>query len=160
MVKKHPLCFVSGGLKEHQKKQKGRRKLASVKAAVAKRLSDSYGVGVDSDIDKSDDEEEIPDIELYEKMMTDLIDKLKSSNNFIRNKAPNSDTITIHILPIDSVYLQAILPMRVTLFPSGMLCITNTPSINGNNALFCSELNREHAGERFRSLRLIAFETC
>ena len=75
MLKKNPLCFVSGGLKEHQKKQKGRRKLASVKAAVAKRLSDSYGVEVDSDIDKSDDEEEIPNIELYEKMMTDLIDK-------------------------------------------------------------------------------------
>ena len=64
------------------------------------------------------------------------------------------------IMAIDPVCPQAILPMRVTLFPSGMLCVTNIPSINGNDTLFCSELNGEHAGESFRSLRLIVFEIC
>ena len=61
------------------------------------------------------------------------------------------------IMDIDPVRSQTILPMRVTLFPSGMLCVTNTPSINGNATLFCSELNGKHAGERFRSLRVIVF---
>ena len=64
------------------------------------------------------------------------------------------------IMAIDPVCPQAILPMRVTLFPSGMLCVTNIPSINGNDTLFCSELNGKHAGESFRSLRLIVFEIC
>ena len=34
----------------------------------------------------------------------------------------------------------AILPMRMTLFPSGMLCATNIPLINSNNTLFRSEM--------------------
>ena len=56
------------------------------------------------------------------------------------------------IMAIDPVCSQAILPMRVTLYPSGMLCVTNIPSINDNDILFCSELNREHTSESFRSL--------
>ena len=59
---------------------------------------------------------------------------------------------------IDLVCPQAILPMRVTLFPSGMLCVTNIPSINCNDTSFSSELNREHAGESFKSLRSVVFE--
>ena len=62
------------------------------------------------------------------------------------------------IMAIDSVCPQAILPMRMTLFPSGMLCVTNIPSINGNDTLHCSEWHGEHDGECFRSLRLIIFE--
>ena len=48
---------------------------------------------------------------------------------------------------IDPVCFQASMPMMVTLFPSWKLCITNIPSINGNDTLFCSELNGEHAGK-------------
>ena len=59
------------------------------------------------------------------------------------------------ILTFDPVYLQAILPMMVTLFPFGMLCVTDIPSINGNDTLFCSELSGGHDGECFRSLPLI-----
>ena len=59
---------------------------------------------------------------------------------------------------IDPVCPQAILPMRVTLFPSGMLCVTNIMSINCNNTVFCSESNLEHAGGCFMSLRRIVFE--
>ena len=33
------------------------------------------------------------------------------------------------IMAIDPVCPLAILPMRVTLFPYGMLCVTNIPSI-------------------------------
>ena len=62
------------------------------------------------------------------------------------------------IMSTDPVCTQAIFPMGVTLFPSGMLCVTNIPSINGNDTLFVSELKGEHAGEGFRSLRLIGFE--
>ena len=50
---------------------------------------------------------------------------------------------------IDQVCPQAILPMTVTLFPPVMLCVTNIPSINGNDTLYCSELNAKHAGENF-----------
>ena len=64
------------------------------------------------------------------------------------------------IMGIDLVLPQKTLPMRVTLFPSGMLCATNIGSINGNDTLFYSEFNGEHAGERFRSLGLIVFEIC
>ena len=53
---------------------------------------------------------------------------------------------------------QAILPMRSTLFLSGMSCIINIPSISDNDTLFCSELNGEHADESFKSLRFIVFE--
>ena len=58
---------------------------------------------------------------------------------------------------IDPVCPQTILPMRVTLFPSGVLCVTNIPPINGNDTLCCSELNEKHAGESSWSLRLIFF---
>ena len=64
------------------------------------------------------------------------------------------------IMATDPVCPQAILPMRLTLFPSGMLCGTNIPSISGNDTLYCSELHGEHAGESFMSLRLIVFEVC
>ena len=57
---------------------------------------------------------------------------------------------------IDLVYPQAILPMRVTLFPSGALCVTNIPPITCENT-FCSELNGKRAGESFMSLRFIVF---
>ena len=59
----------------------------------------------------------------------------------------------VSIKAIGLVCLQAILRMRVTLFPSGMLCFRNIPSINGNDILFGSELSGEHAGESFGSLR-------
>ena len=64
------------------------------------------------------------------------------------------------IMAIDPVCPQTILPLRVTLFPSGMLCVTNIPSINGNDTLFCLELSGEHAGKSVRSLPLIVFEIC
>ena len=63
------------------------------------------------------------------------------------------------IRAIGSVCSQAIFPMRRTLFPSGVLCVTNVPSINGD-ALFCLELNGEHASEGFMSLRFKVFEIC
>ena len=59
---------------------------------------------------------------------------------------------------IDTVCPKAILPMGVTLFPSMMLFVTNIPSTNGNDALFCSKLNGEYAGENFMSLRFLVFE--
>ena len=46
----------------------------------------------------------------------------------------------------------------LTLFPSGMLCVTNIPSINCNDTYVCSELNGEHAGESCMSLRFIVVE--
>ena len=64
------------------------------------------------------------------------------------------------ISAIDPVCPQAILPMTVTLFPSGMPCVTNILSINGNDTFFCSELNGKDAGERLRSLQLIVFGIC
>ena len=64
------------------------------------------------------------------------------------------------ISAIDPVCPQAILPMRVTLFPFGVLCVTNIPSMNGNDTFSCSELNGENAGESFMSLRFIVFEVC
>ena len=66
----------------------------------------------------------------------------------------------ISIMATDPVCPQAILPIRATLFPSGMLCDTNIPCVHGNDTLFFSELNGEHAGESVRSLRLIVFELC
>ena len=59
----------------------------------------------------------------------------------------------ISIRAIDPVCLQAVFPVRVTLLPSGMLCVTNIPSINCNDTLLCSELNGKHAGEGCLSLR-------
>ena len=53
------------------------------------------------------------------------------------------------IMAIDPVCSQTILPIWVTLFPSGMICVTNILSINGNNTLFCSVLKGKHAGARF-----------
>ena len=54
---------------------------------------------------------------------------------------------TMSISVIDPVCPQAILPLRVTMFLVGMLCVTNIPSMNGNDTFFCLELNGEHAGE-------------
>ena len=48
------------------------------------------------------------------------------------------------IRAIDQVCPQAILPMRVTLFLSGMLCVTNIPTINGNDTLLYIELNKKN----------------
>ena len=62
------------------------------------------------------------------------------------------------IMAIDAVCPQAILPMRVKLFSSGMLCVTNISSINCNDTSFCLEWNGEHAGKSFISLRFIIFE--
>ena len=45
------------------------------------------------------------------------------------------------IRAIDLVCPQAILPMRMTLFPSGMLCVPNIPLIKSNDTLFRSELD-------------------
>ena len=64
------------------------------------------------------------------------------------------------IWAIDPICPQDVLQVRVTLFTSGMLCVINIPSTNGNDTSFCSELNREHAGESFMSLRFIVFEIC
>ena len=54
-------------------------------------------------------------------------------------------------------FLQAcpriIFTVRVTLFPSGMLYITNIWWRNKNNMSFYSELNVEHDGECFVSIR-------
>ena len=44
------------------------------------------------------------------------------------------------ISAIDLVCPQAILSMRMTLFPSGMLCVPNIPLINSNDTSFHSEL--------------------
>ena len=62
------------------------------------------------------------------------------------------------IRAIDPVCPEAILPIRVTLFPSGMLRVTNIPLMNCSDTLFCSELNGEHGGESFMSLQFIVFE--
>ena len=64
----------------------------------------------------------------------------------------------ISVRAIDPVHPQAIFPMRVTLFLSGMLCVTNIPSVNCNDTSFSSELNGENAGESSKSLRFIIFE--
>ena len=55
---------------------------------------------------------------------------------------------------IGPVWPTAIWPMRVNLFPSGMLCVTNIPSIKDKNTLCCLELNGEYAGESFMLLNL------
>ena len=59
---------------------------------------------------------------------------------------------------IHSVCAQAILPLRVTLFPPGVLCVANIPSINVNDTLSFLELNGEHAGESFMPLRCTDLE--
>ena len=59
---------------------------------------------------------------------------------------------------IDPVCPQAFLPMRVTPYPSGPLCVAYILSRNCNDTLYCSELNGEHAGENRMSLRPIVFE--
>ena len=66
----------------------------------------------------------------------------------------------ISIMAIDPICPQEILPMWFTLFHSGMLCVTNIPSINGNDTSFCLEFNVKHADENCMSLRLIVFEIC
>ena len=62
------------------------------------------------------------------------------------------------IMSTDPVCPQVILSMRMTLFTSGMLCVTNIPSTNCNDTIFCSELNGEDAGESLRSLHLLVLE--
>ena len=49
----------------------------------------------------------------------------------------------ISIRAIDSLCAQAILPMMVTLFLSGMLCVSNIPSRNCNDTLFLFRIERE-----------------
>ena len=56
------------------------------------------------------------------------------------------------IMTIDLVCPQAILPMKVTLVPSGILCVPSIPAIYMKDTLFCSELNLKHAVESFISL--------
>ena len=63
----------------------------------------------------------------------------------------------ILVKAIDLVCPQAILPMGVTLFPSGTLCATNIPSINHNDTIFYSEMSEKHDGETFMSLRFTVF---
>ena len=58
------------------------------------------------------------------------------------------------IRAIDQVCPQVILVMSLTLFPSVMIFVTNIPSTNCNNTLFCLEFNGGHAGERFMSYDL------
>ena len=71
-------------------------------------------------------------------------------------------SVSLHYLmsirATDSVCSQAISAMSVTQLNSGTLCVTNIPSINCKNTLFCSELNGEDDGEGFRWLRFIIFE--
>ena len=53
------------------------------------------------------------------------------------------------IRAIDLVCPQAILPMKMTLFPSEMLCVPNIALLNSSDTLFRSELNGDtlvHAG--------------
>ena len=68
---------------------------------------------------------------------------------------------------IDPVFPQAISPMRATLFPPGMLYVTNITSINCSDTLFSSELSGKDAGEKlsgkhadesFMPLQFIVFE--
>ena len=59
---------------------------------------------------------------------------------------------------IDPICPQTILSMRVMLFRSVILCVTNIPSINCNNTLFCSDLNGKHASENLMSLLFIVIE--
>ena len=49
--------------------------------------------------------------------------------------------------PIDTVCSQAILPMKVTLFSSGILCVTDITSIKCKEYSFCSELNENTLGK-------------
>ena len=67
---------------------------------------------------------------------------------------------SMSIMAIATVFPQAVLRKRVALFHSGKLCVTNIATINGNDTLFCLELNKKHSGERFRSIRLTVFEIC
>ena len=62
------------------------------------------------------------------------------------------------IRTIDPVCPQAILPMLVTLYPSGTLCATNIPLRNNNDAYDFTELDGKYSGESFMSLRFIVFE--
>ena len=51
----------------------------------------------------------------------------------------------------DPVCHRTIYLVRLTLFPSGMLNVTNILSRCLNDTPFCSELDGEHAGENFSS---------
>ena len=60
-------------------------------------------------------------------------------------------------MAIDPVCPQVVFPVRVTLFPSVMLYVTNIVSKYRNNTPLCSELNEEHADESYLSLWLKVF---
>ena len=62
---------------------------------------------------------------------------------------------TMPIRTIDPVCPKAILPEMATLFPSGVLYVTNGRSKNRNNTSFCLELNGKDASETLMSLRFI-----
>ena len=85
--------------------------------------------------------------------------ELEYEANFLhRHNSSASWHYPMSIRAIGSVSPQAILTMSVTLFTSGTLCAINISLIICNNALYCSQLNGEHAGKGFRSLRFIVFE--
>ena len=62
------------------------------------------------------------------------------------------------IRAIDPVCPQAILPMKATLLPFGMLCVTIIPAINCSNTLLCLELSGKDAGKRFMPLWFKLFD--
>ena len=95
---------------------------------------------------------------------TKLSPGLKERKNFFFQHLPNGYVYraSLHypmsIRAIDPVCPQAILPMRVTLFHSGTLCVTRIPSRNCDDKLYCLELNGKHDGENCISLKPIVFE--
>ena len=62
------------------------------------------------------------------------------------------------IIVIGPACSRAFLPVRVTLFASGMLSVTNIGSIYHNNNYVCGELSEEHAGENLMSRHWTVFE--
>ena len=64
----------------------------------------------------------------------------------------------ISIRAIDPVCPQATLPMMVTRYPSGTLCVTYISSRNCNDTLYCLDLNVGHAGGNRISLRSIVLK--
>ena len=61
---------------------------------------------------------------------------------------------------IDPVCPQTVLPMGGNAVPIRMLCVTNIPSVNGNDTLFCADLKGKRTVESFRSLRFTVFDIC
>ena len=60
------------------------------------------------------------------------------------------------IRTIGPVSPQAILPMTVTLFPSGIICVTNIPSTNCSNCLF--RIERRSRWWKFNVANIYIFE--